>query len=79
LFTKLSRAWAFYIATNMGFACHIGSWGFDKYGKRPKAFLNKKFDTTNKKLIQEVYNLMVQTKSVSAEEKLKMEKVLRSL
>jgi hypothetical protein len=44
-----------------------------------QAFLNKKFDTTNKKLIQEVYNLMVQTKSVSAEEKLKMEKVLRSL
>jgi DNA adenine methylase len=42
LFTKLSRAWAFYIATNMGFACTIGSWGFDKYGKRPKAFHNKK-------------------------------------
>jgi DNA adenine methylase len=42
LFSKLERAWAFYIATNMGFACTIGSWGFDKYGKRSKAFLNKK-------------------------------------
>jgi len=46
LFTKLARAWAFYIATNMGFACHIGSWGFDKYGKRPKAFQNKKMKFT---------------------------------
>lgn len=42
LFSKVVRAWAFYIGTNMGFACHIGSWGFDKYGKRSKAFLNKK-------------------------------------
>jgi hypothetical protein len=43
------------------------------------AFLNKKFDTTNKNLIKEVYAFMIQTKSLSAEEKLKMEKVLRSL
>lgn len=43
------------------------------------AFIHKKFDTNNKKLIKEVYDFMVQTKSVSAEEKLKMEKVLRSL
>jgi DNA adenine methylase len=42
LFSKTIRAWAFYVATNMGFACTIGSWGFDKYGKRQKAFLNKK-------------------------------------
>ena len=42
LFSKLQQAWAFYIATNMGFGCRIGSWGFDKYGKRAKAFLNKK-------------------------------------
>lgn len=39
---KVFRAWAFYVATNMGFSCKIGSWGFDRYGKRPKAFLNKK-------------------------------------
>lgn len=47
LFDKLQLAWAFYIATNMGFACRIGSWGFDKYGKRAKTFINKKiqFDT----------------------------------
>jgi len=42
LFNKLQQAWAFYIATNMGFSCQIGSWGYDKYGKRVKAFQNKK-------------------------------------
>ncbi|MBN8640697.1 MAG: DNA adenine methylase [Flavobacteriales bacterium] len=42
LFSKLQLAWAFYVATNMGFGCRIGSWGFDKYGKRVKAFQNKK-------------------------------------
>lgn len=39
---KVFRAWAFYVATNMGFSCKIGSWGYDRYGKRAKAFLNKK-------------------------------------
>jgi len=39
---KVFRAWAFYVATNMAFACSVGSWGFDRYGKRPKAFRNKK-------------------------------------
>lgn len=43
LFGKLQLAWAFYVGTNMGFGCRIGSWGFDKYGKRAKAFANKKF------------------------------------
>lgn len=42
LFNKLQQAWAFYVATNMGFSCKIGSWGYDKYGKRVKAFQNKK-------------------------------------
>lgn len=42
LFSSLQQAWAFYIATNMGFACRIGSWGFDKYGKRLKTVQNKK-------------------------------------
>jgi DNA adenine methylase len=42
LFSKLQQAWAFYIATNMGFACKIGSWGFDKYGKRLRVVRNKK-------------------------------------
>jgi len=41
-FDKLMQAWAFYIGTNMGFSCQIGSWGYDKFGKRPKAFQNKK-------------------------------------
>ena len=42
LFDRLQRAWAFYVATNMGFGSRIGSWGFDKYGKRAKAFHNRK-------------------------------------
>jgi len=42
LFNKLQQAWAFYIATNMGFSCKIGSWGYDKYAKRVRAFWNKK-------------------------------------
>jgi len=42
LFNKLQCAWAFFVATNMGFSCQIGSWGYDKYGKRVKAFRNKK-------------------------------------
>ena len=48
LFGKVQQAWAFYIATAMGFACQANSWGYDKYGKRLKAFLNKKlrFDSS---------------------------------
>jgi DNA adenine methylase len=42
LFDKIQQAWAFYIGTNMGFSCQIGSWGYDKYSKRVKAFQNKK-------------------------------------
>ncbi|MFD2565921.1 DNA adenine methylase [Pseudotenacibaculum haliotis] len=42
LYSPLMQAWAFYIGTNMGFSCQIGSWGYDKYGKRVRAFLNKK-------------------------------------
>lgn len=56
LFNNLQQAWAFYIATNMGFGCRIGSWGFDKYGKRVKAFQNKKlqFDDTIPKRLSRV-------------------------
>lgn len=42
LFNKVQQAWAFFVATNMGFGCRVGSWGMDKYGKRVKAFVNKK-------------------------------------
>ncbi len=42
LFSQTQCAWAFYVGTNMGFSCQIGSWGYDKYGKRVKAFQNKK-------------------------------------
>jgi DNA adenine methylase len=56
LFNKLQQAWAFYVATNMGFGCRIGSWGFDKYSKRVKAFQNKKmqFDGTILKRLSNV-------------------------
>lgn len=43
------------------------------------AFIHKKFNTANKVLINDVYTFMVKTKSVNADEKLKMEKVLKSL
>jgi len=33
LFTKVERAWAFWILTNQGFSTMIGSWGFDSTGK----------------------------------------------
>lgn len=56
LFNKLQLAWAFYVATNMGFACKIGSWGYDKYGKRVKAFWNRKlvFDVSIAKRLEHV-------------------------
>lgn len=46
LFNKLQQAWAFYVGCNMGFAHGIGSFGFDKYGKRVKAHQNKKLRFT---------------------------------
>ena len=48
LFPKLSQAWAFFVATNMGFSGKIGGWAYDKYGKRSKNFRNKRmrFDDT---------------------------------
>jgi len=54
LFNKLQQALAFYIATNMGFACSAKSWGYDKYSKRVKAFQNKKlrFDSAISKRLE---------------------------
>ena len=46
LFNDLTQAWGFYVACNMGFAHLIGSWGFDKYGQRQKALMNKKIKFT---------------------------------
>lgn len=56
LFNKLQQAWAFYIATQMGFAHNVGSWGTDKYGKRVKSFRNKKlrFDASIAKRLENV-------------------------
>lgn len=47
LFSKAQCAWAFYVGTNMGFACQIGSWGYDKFGLQKKKLLNKKIKFTN--------------------------------
>ena len=51
---KVTLAWAFYIATNMGFSCRIGSWSHDRYGKKSKTFKNKKlqFDQTIAKRLE---------------------------
>lgn len=56
LFNKIQRAWAFYVGTNMGFSCQIGSWGYDKYNKKVKAFRNKKllFDESIPKRLEHV-------------------------
>jgi len=59
LFNKLQQAWAFYIATNMGFSCQIASWGYDKYGKRVKAFQNKKI-IFNKEVYKRLENVQVE-------------------
>lgn len=42
LFPRLTQAWAFYVATTMGFSAIIGSWSYDKYGKKCRRFYNKK-------------------------------------
>lgn len=34
------RAWAFYVVTNQGFSCRIGTWGYDK-DKRARTIQNK--------------------------------------
>ncbi len=43
------------------------------------SFIKKKFVTSNKVLITDVYKFMVETKSVSVDEKVKMDKVIRGL
>lgn len=59
LFDRLQQAWAFYIATNMGFSCQIGSWGYDKYGKRVKAFQNKKI-LFNEEILKRLENVQIE-------------------
>lgn len=59
LFSKAQCAWAFYVATNMGFSCQIGSWGYDKYGKRVKAFRNKKL-IFNKEIFERLENAQIE-------------------
>ena len=38
--TPVIRAWAFWVVTNQGFSCKIGSWGYDR-NKRAKTIQNK--------------------------------------
>lgn len=47
LFSKLQIAWAFYIATQLGFACKVGSFGYSRYASQVKAFKQKKILFTN--------------------------------
>lgn len=37
---EVLRAWAFWVVTNQGFSCKIGTWGYDK-AKRAKTIQNK--------------------------------------
>lgn len=59
LFSKLAQAWAFYVGTNMGFSCKIGSWGFDRYNKRVKAFRNKKL-IFNEEIVKRLENVQIE-------------------
>ena len=59
LFNKLQQAWAFYVGTNMGFSCQIGSWGYDKYSKKVKAFRNKKL-LFNKNVIGKLEGVQIE-------------------
>lgn len=49
LFDPVKRAWAFWILTNQGYVCKIGSWGYDKEGSSMVKRLDSKkieFDRT---------------------------------
>lgn len=59
LFSKRQCAWAFYVGTNFGFACQIGSWGYDKYGKQAKKLLNKKLNF-NKEIYERLENVQIE-------------------
>lgn len=61
LFNKLQCAWAFYVGTNMGFSCQIGSWGFDKYSKRVKSFQNKKL-AFDQSILKRLENVQIECK-----------------
>ncbi|QTE23321.1 DNA adenine methylase [Polaribacter cellanae] len=59
LFNKKQQAWAFYVGTNFGFACQIGSWGYDKYGKQAKKLLNKKM-SFNKEIFKRLESTQIE-------------------
>jgi DNA adenine methylase len=46
-FTKVQRAWAFWVLTSQGFSGGIGSWSYSKYGKKALALYNKKLNFTS--------------------------------
>ena len=64
LFNKLQCAWAFYVGTNFGFACQIGSWGYDKYGKQAKKLLNKKM-SFNEDIFKRLENTQIECNDAS--------------
>lgn len=59
LFNKLQQAWAFYVGTNMGFSSCIGSWGYDRFGKRLKSFQNKTL-RFNPEIIERLKNTQIE-------------------
>lgn len=46
LFTRVQRAWAFWVLTNQGFAGKVGTWGYDKKppGSMTRSIHNKKLE-----------------------------------
>lgn len=52
------RAWAFYVVTNQGFSCKIGTWGYDK-SKRAKTIQNK-IDSFKEELSERLKNVQIE-------------------
>lgn len=48
LFDPVKRAWAFWILTNQGYVCKIGSWGYDSIGAMRSKVEGKKLDLTGR-------------------------------
>jgi len=64
LFNDVTRAWAFWVATNMGFHHQVGSWTFDNIGKKSRTITNKVNGLT-KEYADRLRNVMIESKDAS--------------
>lgn len=52
------RAWAFYVVTNQGFACKIGTWGYDRHKKAHS--VQRKIDSFTEDLSERLKNVQIE-------------------